>query len=256
MGIVTHRHIKLPTIAFDLCNVGRQVLNRHGRVLDERHGLHVAFHGHQQPQTCLADLPDSCLRLVARRRKQRRHPKFFGRDPLAQPFDGRGHGRLALTAILNHQQTMRAAFNDRGQQPGILRHITTQPESEGIEQLYGRCAGLQDSLHGRQRQMDLVELQERQPGARRNRNQSNGDFGHDCQRPFGSADQLSQIARSARHEAIQVIAPTPAPKARRPLANDPLVIGLPRQPVDLSRYANLAVVVPGVCVVLAAQICL
>ena len=64
-----HRRVGVPRAAravlrkhfVDPARVLREMLERHGAILDERHGLSVALHRHHDVQPGLADLPDVAL---------------------------------------------------------------------------------------------------------------------------------------------------------------------------------------------------
>ncbi len=238
VGVVGDRRAQPGAISLDLMYVVVQMLHRHGRVLDKRHGLHIPFHRHQQTQPDFAHAPDSGH---GRRFGGSRQSRGTDGSPVqqrCQPLDAVPHDRLALSLIFNNQQAIGAAIDHGSQQPSVFRHIAAQAQAQCVQQFDGRGAGLQNCRDGQQRCLQPVEMQQAQTGMRRPRNQIDGDLGHNRQRALRAADELSQSGGMLRRQPVEVIPPTPPPVTGRIFVYHSPVIWVNQQPAHLFRYAN------------------
>ena len=174
-------------------DVVAQPLRRHRRVLDERHRLAVALHGHRQAERRLAEAPDARLgRGVG-------HPRGAAAQAGAAKRRARPPPCAAADRRRDRRRTRRRAAPSRPL-PRVDRRVAVErrvllrvAEDEVVHHLHRRRSVLEDERRRAERVEQLVELERQHGLRRRQRHQRERGFDDEAERALGADDDAGEI---------------------------------------------------------------
>ncbi len=198
----------------ELVGVLGQVLERHGAVLDEGHGLPVALHRHHDVEPRLSHFPQVLLRAGLQQlhdaagEAQVRHEL---REALHAP-----HLLVAIVAGELHQQDRvgRAAHMgvDGGREGG---NRARELDHRAVHELHGAGPQLHDVLGRVHRVVEAREVRHAERLVLRDRGEVERDALEPRQRAFAAHEELGEVLPLGR-EAVEVVAGHPPRHLREP----------------------------------------
>ena len=181
-----------------------EVLERHGAVLDERHGFTVALHRHHDVEAGLADLPHVALPGRVDDLDDAAGQTEVAHE-LAQAAQLRELGRLLVARELDEQDRVGLAadrlVHRRAEGGDVARQLDHRP----VDELDGRGLERDDVPREVHRLIESREVHDAERLVRRQRRQLELDLAEQPERSFGADQQLREIERVRRRQ-VEVVA--------------------------------------------------
>jgi len=134
MGIVGHVQSAIVAESLDACDIGCQVFNRNGGVLDERDRLVITAYAHQESKPHLPDTPDISLSDRRRHGNDSRRGRSSAIEVLPQRIQLGGHFGFRMALVFRDQHTLGIAFNKTLKLLAPHRRLAAHRHTQVIQQ--------------------------------------------------------------------------------------------------------------------------